>query len=68
MPAFLKLSLQQKVAAQVAADLGAAADWTPRAGSAELLRGEGRRYFGKKESPLFRNSAVLVRRRSFGGL
>lgn len=67
MPAFLKLSLQQKVAAQVAADLGAAVDFV-RSGSPELLRGKSRRYFGSQDRPVFRSQSLWVRRRGLGGL
>lgn len=64
MPAFLKPSLQQKMAA-TAARLGDLNEWMS---APQLLRGQDRRFFGSGQTNVFRQSRTWVRRRGLGGI
>lgn len=65
MPAFLKPSLQQKVAA-AAARLGDLQEWMGSRAVPQLLRRDDRRYFGQVERSVFRQTQTWVRRRGLG--
>lgn len=67
VPAFLKPSLQHKMAA-AAARLGDLNEWMASQSSPQLLRGQGRRYFGTAQGSIFRQTQTWVRKRGLGGL
>lgn len=68
MPAFLKPSVQRRMATN-ATSFGAIAVWVEQGPcEPELLRGEGRRYFGQSQPSIFRASATWTRRRGLSNL
>ena len=63
MPAFLKPAVQHLMATR-AANLNGLQQWVSQS-APELLREEGRRYFGKGGS-VFRQNSAWIRRRGIG--